>query len=85
MDNITQVSIITITCVSSFVLFCCCLKYCRDSSREKMEKIRSLNMKNNLLTKNRIKPIDLKIDEEVKDQLDQCEIRTPQITREENV
>ena len=85
MDKSSENLVIIITSFGSFILFCCCFKYCRDNSREKIEKIRSLNMRNKLVTKNRIKPIDVKNDEEVKDELEQCEIRRPQITGEENV
>lgn len=84
MDKSTQDTIIIISCISSFIL-CCCLKCCRDIYKEREFKIKTDNTRKKIMVKNRIKPIIQMTNEELKDEFEQYEIRTPQLTGQENV
>lgn len=85
MDKDDIVIIIILTSFSSFVTLFYCLRYYKNYHREKNEKNRLSNIHKILISKKRIKPISEIIDEEIKNEFLQYEIRTPQITGEENV
>jgi hypothetical protein len=84
MVDRSQETIIIVVSISSFIL-CCFFKCYRDVSREKQLKNIAKISRKNLLLKNKIKPIIEITEEEVKDSLVEYQIRTPQITGEENV
>ena len=70
---------------ASIVLVCICGKFIKDRETERKEKNKIDNVRKRLMAKNIIHPIIESKDEEVKDEYLQYEIRTPQITGEENV
>lgn len=84
---VSNIEIFYITCgsVSCFILFIVLIRHYKNYGREKNEKNRILNVRRKLMISHRIKPIIQMTDEELKDEFEQYEIRTSQVTAEENV
>ena len=84
MDQNTQALIIAVTSLSSVIMMCCCYNYYKgikaEQSKNKLDNTRKKSM-----VKNKVKPIIQMTDEELKDEFEQYEIRTPQLTGQENV
>jgi len=87
MDN-GQILLLSFGSFVSSMLFCLCIKYCKDTQREMNEKIHIKKLHERLKRKNIIKPImdsSENFNEEVKDEKENNFRTTEIITNEDNV
>lgn len=71
--------------VSCFLLVVCLIRHHNQINRENNDKGRQINFRRKLMVSHKVKPIFQMTDEELKDEFEQYEMRTPQITGEEKV